>query len=307
MRAGFKFTVFILLVISAAIGRGQSSEAPFSIVITPHRDAVKAGSEVLLDVEAVNTSDKPIRWFFTKQDLEYDTDVRDSSGTQAQETVYGRKLHRGELLQGSIISSELKPGQQVRGSIVLSDIYDLTKPGEYAVQVMRKDVVSRQVVRSNRIVVRILNSREWSVLNVASTPFSVSIRVLEGGSVKVGSPITLRTCVENNSSSTVSLSNSVTMNRIVVRDAEGKEAPPTESGRVIQKGFGKRGSGRAFPVHPGSDLCGDTSLDVLYDMSHPDKYTIEVHRSLEDAEESGNSANSPTIVKSNQLTLTVTN
>jgi hypothetical protein len=100
-----------------------------------------------------NTSDKPIGLRALIQDYGYMVDVTVvDNGAAALDTERGRQWKKDggtrQLTSGPIVL--LKPGKTRKGSLVISDLYDLTHPGKYSVQ------VRRATVKSNTITVAVV-------------------------------------------------------------------------------------------------------------------------------------------------------
>ena len=49
----------------------------------------------------------------------------------------------------------LKPGEDWRNTLRVSDLYDLSKPGQYTIQVRRWDYETRTWVKSNTVMVTV--------------------------------------------------------------------------------------------------------------------------------------------------------
>lgn len=172
----------------------QADHAPFSITISAANNVVKAGSEVRIRLVFKNTSAEHVPYkrspgegveprgeFFT------DVEVRDARGELVSETKYHRAL-RGKVdtsanratpersdaspaiserpeprpfMIGSFVRTMLKPGEFREEDIVISNLYDLSQPGQYTVSASRHlsnaatDAKSKLVAKSNTLMITI--------------------------------------------------------------------------------------------------------------------------------------------------------
>jgi hypothetical protein len=160
MRSLVKFALFAMAIGVFASGFAQDVGAPLSINISTPTNIVKAGSEIRLDIVLKNTSRHDVRVVRSKGDaeLDYEIDIRDQKGKPTMETPYGRKIHGKDsdatAKTGSWISGTLKPDQEFEQCIVLNKVYDLS-PGTYVIQLQRRDLASKGVVKSNKIVLTV--------------------------------------------------------------------------------------------------------------------------------------------------------
>ena len=128
------------LVFSASISSFLGQEPPtkpFSITVTPVRARVISGDPVELEIVLRNTSDQDV-WagaaFDGGIDASYEYDVRDSSGNPAPL----RERHKTAETRSVIMSPPLKPGASKEEKTDLDPWFDLTKPGEYTIQLSRR-------------------------------------------------------------------------------------------------------------------------------------------------------------------------
>ena len=103
-----------------------------------------------------------------KRDLSrfFRVDVRDSQGAVPPETELGQASgNRGDTrpqwLDTSATGREdvrggsYKPGEQSTEVVAVNDLYDLSKPGQYTIQVRRWDDETKTWVKSNTITVTV--------------------------------------------------------------------------------------------------------------------------------------------------------
>lgn len=121
---------------------GQSS-AEFTLAIHTNTPTVKSGTPVRLDITVTNTSDQPICFYkYPGPDGTAEAansfEVRDASGNRLRRTDGRTVWIHGvphTLLHGwpSRRGVDLKPGETLDDFAILSNLFDLTKPGRYAV------------------------------------------------------------------------------------------------------------------------------------------------------------------------------
>jgi len=117
---------------------------------------VKAGSPVKLTVVLTNESNKKMsgsKGFKKGLDLAYRYEIRDTNGD-----VLTSKYHpdrRVPLEQRTLIRL-LEPGQSVKDVIEVNEMYDLSRPGTYTIQLSRQVDGRGLDVKSNKIVVTVL-------------------------------------------------------------------------------------------------------------------------------------------------------
>ena len=168
----------LLIVGLAAIGTayGQDanrtateSNASLSISLPKGSHSVKTGSPILISVSLTNTSYQKLA--FTKeihgQDLR--VDVRDSKGKLAADTKRGY-LWNGHVahidpalvdprdLTGNMVFVTLKTGDTTYWMVDATNLYDMSQPGKYTIQIKRLDPENPALalfIKSNTIVVTV--------------------------------------------------------------------------------------------------------------------------------------------------------
>jgi hypothetical protein len=106
-----------------------------------------------------NTSNRRVLIQERNPATDYQFDVRDDRGTAVPETDLGRKLKEPPVVPMNSRNFEryLRPNESTKETIAVSDLYDLSHPGQYTIQVSR--AVSNKpkdgVVKSNTITVTV--------------------------------------------------------------------------------------------------------------------------------------------------------
>ena len=120
-------------VVPAAAGR------PFSLTISTIQASVAAGSDVKLMIKLTNVTNHEILITDMDQVCDFTVEVHDSNGRSAPETEQKRKHNCDAApVAGRFISRKLKPGEHAEYLIFPNDLYDMTRPDKYTVQVTRE-------------------------------------------------------------------------------------------------------------------------------------------------------------------------
>jgi hypothetical protein len=134
------------------------SVPPFSLTIAAPHPAVKAGYGVKVDATFTNNSDSVATLRFSGSLCDYAAvEVRDGDGNVVPDTEIKSKLDCAHMDAGEFRIYRLKPGESRRETIWVSRFSDMSKPGEYSVQVQWKapEEFGGMVVKSNTITVTV--------------------------------------------------------------------------------------------------------------------------------------------------------
>jgi hypothetical protein len=127
---------------------------PIPVTISPVNKIVKPGSEARINVTVRNTSKQA--WDFTYpagDPLTCLTVVRAANGSLASDSEEGRRLkaaHAG--WQGRPLAYNLQPGETQNRECAVGELYDMSHPGQYSIQVEQLD---GRTVESNTVVVTV--------------------------------------------------------------------------------------------------------------------------------------------------------
>jgi hypothetical protein len=119
---------------------------------------VKSGSAVAVQIKIRNTSDTAIG--FEPMEAPYVVIVRDVHGNPSSDTEKGRKMREKQrelfspLNRGSAFLLPLQPGESITHEWTVSDLYDMSRPGSYSIQLQR--FWNNRLIPSNTIKVRII-------------------------------------------------------------------------------------------------------------------------------------------------------
>jgi hypothetical protein len=128
----------LLMVVSLALWQ-QPNQPPFKIAIAVESSTVPVGSEVTLDVSLTNTSNQDVSegamyMDATGLDSTLRFEVRDERGKIIPKRTYPHP----ELATGSVKFRTIAVGQTLTQRQIVSALYDLRKPGKYAIQGFRR-------------------------------------------------------------------------------------------------------------------------------------------------------------------------
>jgi hypothetical protein len=137
-----------------------SAKPPLAIVIAAASTTLKAGTGVSIRASLTNNSNRPLDASGcycgpAGLDSAFTWEVRDSSGRLTRKRVYPHP----EVATGSaILDRIIQPGGDISGDQDISRLYDMAKPGKYAIQASR-DVPKEMgggVVKSNVVTVTVI-------------------------------------------------------------------------------------------------------------------------------------------------------
>jgi hypothetical protein len=138
-----------LFAMSCAMLSAAEDKAPVTVLIQCKQTVVKSGSEVKLLVTVTNTSDQDLDLYKTpgpdgQAENVNKVEVRDESGNilpraDVQTVNIGGKLRTfPKKIAISRAGVTLKPGESLEDFTILGNLFDLSKPGKYAVTVQNE-------------------------------------------------------------------------------------------------------------------------------------------------------------------------
>jgi hypothetical protein len=127
------------------------SAVPFQLAITVPEDTVKAGSDIPLSVHTTNVTGETLRFDATKLKIQV-LDAQGNSAPWIGGPEWRRILEKGIGRRFSVGAF----GAVDREFADLNGLYNLTKPGQYTIQVARFDVASKTWVKSNTITLTVM-------------------------------------------------------------------------------------------------------------------------------------------------------
>jgi hypothetical protein len=134
--------------------------APSQNAVTPGVPVWKAGSAVFVLVTAINNSDRTVHYALTSPWFDWGMSLRDNAGNPVPETEAFLKIKKARqnplFVTSRNILVTLKPHETSQDAIEISYAYDLTKAGEYFLQVRREfPEVGKGPVESNCLELKI--------------------------------------------------------------------------------------------------------------------------------------------------------
>lgn len=165
--------LLLLMVLGMSGGAvyAAADVASFTITISSPQNTWKAGSDVVVSISLINTSNQRI--FFRKAPGQafgerfMDVEATDDQGKSLPRTKYyhGLRTEDGDgnrrqpteelAIGGSVSKKFLKPGETLQDGIVVSKLFDLSRAGKYTIRVQRRDEGSKSLVMSNTITLTI--------------------------------------------------------------------------------------------------------------------------------------------------------
>lgn len=131
----------------------------FQIAVVSPSDEVKVGEDAPVLIALRNMSDSQILFSHhpgtNNPEFSYKIEVRNAEGHLVEETAYGRdaREHRQEE---SRTVDYLQPGMSAMQTAHLARLVNLSRPGQYTVQVSRTDPVTHEVVKSNEVTLNVV-------------------------------------------------------------------------------------------------------------------------------------------------------
>jgi hypothetical protein len=166
----------ILIILGVRLGVCQSNQpsiaatAPFSVHISTPQQVVKAGSQIRLDIQTRNLTQHAMMWEVVQSpgpgraEFLFQPIVHDPRGNLALTKLEERNL-KGHLREGEDLSTNfstvpvpLPAGETANNVMLLSDIYDLSRPGDYTVMIEKsvsQAAASPTLVKSNTITITV--------------------------------------------------------------------------------------------------------------------------------------------------------
>jgi hypothetical protein len=141
----FALAFALALPVASAAGQtayGGPNAAKSRITIRVDRAVVKSGSKIVVGIKETFTSDG-VDGINTGLESQYGLDVLLANGKAATFTEQGRKWNWPEIGSGFVY--DVKAGRTDNSHLVVSDIYDMTQPGKYSVQVNRGKLKSNTI------------------------------------------------------------------------------------------------------------------------------------------------------------------
>jgi hypothetical protein len=147
------------VVIGFSLALTANAQAKLSLGLSALTPNTSVGQGVVVRVTVTNSSDRAQTYHNTSRDCDYLFTVTDSSRTPVPETDQRKNSNCDSdglkvIMTGRNITVTLKPGESDSEDIRLSDLFLITVPGTYTVQVSRK-FPAIGTFQSNKITVTV--------------------------------------------------------------------------------------------------------------------------------------------------------
>jgi hypothetical protein len=163
-------TLAFVLAITVGVGFAQTVKRSFSVDFKVQHDIVRAGSPVIIKIQLKNTSDHVIyRTGVPGGDVEgelvgFPPIVRDAQGKEPPLTKWGRLAfsrvtpedNSPGLQMSAVLRIPMPPGDVMKTEIRVNNLYDLSVPGKYTVQVRYYDDENKEELKSDLITVTVV-------------------------------------------------------------------------------------------------------------------------------------------------------
>jgi hypothetical protein len=138
----------------------RTTKPSFTLSISAQEASVRSGTDVQIDVVVTDVSSQEVlvetNWVRPYVEITDHITITNGSGGKAARTKLGRAASESNAsLTGKIVDIQLKPNKPFTYKLDLSQLYDLTKPGKYNVQIQRLDSNTNSVVTSNLVTLTV--------------------------------------------------------------------------------------------------------------------------------------------------------
>jgi len=291
----------------------------FSVALSAPLESIRSGWQIPISIVVRNNSARsPLLAMWIEPDQGLDDfgagfEVTTSDGRAAQLTNKGVAYRdRDKIPEGSFVLAPLPPGRTLEQIRRLGDLFDVSKPGQYTIQVALNDPLSGRVVKSNAVNVTVLARTDATALSHVEAPFIITLRT-----ASVSAPghieFPLSICRTNISDRDIVLDNFTYMDEMRVVDSHGSPVALTAAGNNPQSYAAvmkKRPDDapepwRQFKLSPAQTECGVLGLEQIWDMEKPGIYSIEVIQRDYPDRAPGQKLEEMPIVRSNKVEIRV--
>jgi hypothetical protein len=152
--SGLRLATVLASVFMIAVA-SQASAGLISLSIQAEKSVVKASSEIRLDLSIRNESDQVVKIGMTNPVFDYHITVSRADGKFVPETEFMRRAKNRVGNISRARTATLYPHQTTHDTIAVGELYDMSEPGEYLIQLERElpEQLGHGTVRSNTIKV----------------------------------------------------------------------------------------------------------------------------------------------------------
>lgn len=128
---------------------------PIPVAISLARNVVKSGAEVRVKVTLSNASKQELKFTYATDDpITCAVVVNDAKGDPVPDTAAGKRVKNAHAAwHAQPATYSLDPGETQTRECDVSDLYDMTAPGKYSIEVQQLD---GRAVRSNAVTVTVV-------------------------------------------------------------------------------------------------------------------------------------------------------
>jgi hypothetical protein len=163
------FGIAVLLILVALVSlRVEGRRNPTFLLqlagshnsIDPDNAVWKVGEPVRVIVIMINQTKRDVHYTLTNPGMDWEMDVRDSAGNPVGETDWFRQMKENRKSGSFIVARNffgtLRPNQKAQDVIEVQMFYDLSRAGEYSIQVQRTfPDVAKDLIKSKRLILTI--------------------------------------------------------------------------------------------------------------------------------------------------------
>jgi hypothetical protein len=159
MSIGTKIIIFAVACCSTVPSFGQVAD--FVINISTPQSSVRTGTDIPLEIKVNNVSNRELPILVSPGEsgiaLAFDVNVFDESMEKVPETDAGFRAHGKTHIPRTVSGGTMMiaVGGEHKSTTHLNEIFNLSKPGIYTVQVQKFDKANNRTVKSNIIKISI--------------------------------------------------------------------------------------------------------------------------------------------------------
>lgn len=147
-------TIAVLVGIFCCVAAGYA-ETPFVINLDSDHNSFAVGADVPIDITLTNISDGVLEITYTRiPPVDFVPEVNRADGKRPTGLAPLVNAVNPAVVHGGSTTDKLEPKEIVKERMILNQLFDLTEPGIYIVQVSRR-AAGGSVVRSNKLTVLI--------------------------------------------------------------------------------------------------------------------------------------------------------
>ena len=315
MKTQLGLVLSLLLFLPAGTVPAQETEPAFSIRVEASDNVIEAGHGVR--VRITTTILRPTTWSTALwPEIEYGVNVRNAQGQTPSESRYMKRLRGTDTSKPATVTVESQPtwslavlasaGATYAEDLDLTALYDLSKPGDYSVQVFRRDDNqgpyrrddNKSSIKSNTLSITVVPLTAPNVLQSRAqggspgAPLSITIWP---NRPRLGNSFDVEVVTKNISDHPIALDTARDdkdlLGSVYEVDMVGSNGnPPPETEFATSVGNGTQASpkltlspslalfGHPATLRPGEEWHDSAYVHYLYDLRQPGEYTIQVRR-----------------------------